>query len=111
MSDHRAAFVSSASQGSRGRGHLVNVTVLGAPRMLLLQLPPPMISGDNEDEEDDSSDVEDLFRDVIQGERESNGGVPISLHLHDGLELAPLDDFGSLQSLPDVNAFARLSLS
>lgn len=100
MSDHRAAFVSSASQGSRGRGHLVNVTVLGAPRMLLLQLPPPMISGDNEDEEDDSSDVEDLFRDV-----------PINLHLHDGLELAPLDDFGSLQSLPDVNAFARLSLS
>ncbi|KAI0760329.1 hypothetical protein C8Q74DRAFT_1372222 [Fomes fomentarius] len=115
VSDRRAAFVSSASQVPvrlRGRGCLGNVTVLDAPRMPLLQLPPPLISGDDEGDKEEPLDVEeDYFQDVIQGERESNRGVSISHHLPIGLELAPLDDFGSLQSLPDVDAFERLSLS
>ncbi len=95
MSDHCAAFVSSASASLRPRSEMPR-----APRLGPLRLPLGMV--------DDEDDVEDQHAgEAFFGQCGGDvGGAGALLQC----ALAPLDDFDSLQSLPGLDAFDRLSL-
>ncbi len=101
MSDHCAAFVSSASASLRPRSEVPH-----APRLGPLRLPPGMF-----DDEDDAEDqhAEEACLGPCGGDV---GGAAAALLqcTSSTVALAPLDDFDSLQSLPGLDAFDRLSL-
>ena len=76
-----------------------------APRLGPLRLPAGLLDDDGADEDDDGEDengyeAQDAYDD--EGFLVSSSYPPAAL--------APLDEFGALQALPDLDAFGRLSL-
>ncbi|RPD75612.1 hypothetical protein L226DRAFT_560122 [Lentinus tigrinus ALCF2SS1-7] len=111
VSDHYAAFVSSVSPRLRSgfyRPQSVS-DVPCAPRLGPLRLPPGLLDEEEEDEDDQNGgNGQDEYDDEGTHWRREIG--PALLHCTSTTTLAPLDDFGSLQALPDLDAFGRLSL-
>ena len=71
-----------------------------APRLGPLRLPSGLLDDDDDDEDENGYEAQDAYDD--------EGFLVASSH--PPAALAPLDDFGALQALPDLDAFGRLSL-
>ena len=78
-----------------------------APRLGPLRLPAGLLDDDDEDE-DGGNDGEDENGYEAQDAYDDEGFLVASSN--PPAALAPLDDFGALQALPDLDAFGRLSL-
>ncbi|KAI0703664.1 hypothetical protein C8T65DRAFT_741271 [Cerioporus squamosus] len=104
VSDDCAAFVSSASASL-----LFRAEVPRAPRLDPLRLPLGLSGGDEDDGQHEHEHQSSLWQCGGGGGDDDDIG-PAFLQSASMTVLAPLDDFGSLQSLPGLDAFDRLSL-